>query len=84
MDILDANRGSGWGLATALLQSRRTTTPSFEREGSGDYGYGYDNDDDDDDREDGGGWEGGPGDVMGMSLASTRGVLSLPYFTEEA
>lgn len=79
MEVLDANQGSGWGLATALLQARRPTTSKFE---TGDFGYGYGYDDEEE--EDGGGWEGGPGDVMGMSLASTRGVLSLPYFIDEA
>lgn len=74
MEVLDANRGSGWGLATALLQARGTTSSNFERRGgSGDYDGGD-------------GREGGPGEARGggMSMASTRGVLSLPYFTEAA
>lgn len=72
VEVLDADRGSGWGLATALLQARGTTASNFDRRG--DYGdYGED--------EDFG--EGGPGEARGvsMSMASTRGVLSLPYFT---
>ena len=74
--MLDANRGSGWGLATALLQARGTTASNFGHGGGGGYG---------DEEEDGAedvGREGGPGEVKGLSMASTRGVLSLPYFTE--
>lgn len=74
VDVLDADRGSGWGLATALLQARGTAASNFERRGGGGYGdYGEDED----------GREGGPGEAKGvsMSMASTRGVLSLPYFT---
>eukprot|EP00752_Nemacystus_decipiens_P006659 g5987.t1 len=73
VEVLDADRGSGWGLATALLQARGTAASNFERRGGG-YGN-YDEDED--------GMEGGPGEVKGMSMsmASTRGVLSLPYFT---
>ncbi len=72
MEVLDANRGSGWGLATALLQARGAAASNFRRGG-----YGEDEDEEE-------GREGGPGEVkgMGMSMASTRGVLSLPYFTE--
>ncbi|CAN0000646.1 unnamed protein product, partial [Scytosiphon promiscuus] len=33
VEVLDDNQGSGWGLATALLQARRTTTSSFETGG---------------------------------------------------
>lgn len=73
MEVLDADRGSGWGLATALLQARGTAASNFERRG----GYGDYGEDDEDGR------EGGPGETKGvsMSMASTRGVLSLPYFT---
>eukprot|EP00903_Cladosiphon_okamuranus_P015363 g14189.t1 len=74
VEVLDADRGSGWGLATALLQARGTVASNFERRGGGGYGdYGEDED----------GMEGGPGEAKGvsMSMASTRGVLSLPYFT---
>lgn len=73
MEVLDADRGSGWGLATALLQARGTATSNFERRGGGYGDYGEDED----------GREGGPGEAKGvsMSMASTRGVLSLPYFT---
>lgn len=75
MEVLDANRGSGWGLATALLQARGAGASNFRRGGYGE-DLGLDQAED--------GREGGPGEVKGMSMsmASTRGVLSLPYFTE--
>lgn len=74
MEVLDADRGSGWGLATALLQARGTAASNFGGERGGEYGYG----------EESSAPEGGPGDAKGvsMSMASTRGVLSLPYFTD--
>ncbi|CBN77912.1 ATP binding protein, putative [Ectocarpus siliculosus] len=74
VEVLDADRGSGWGLATALLQARGTAASYFD---SGGYGGDYD-------YEEESAPEGGPGDAKGlsMSMASTRGVLSLPYFTD--
>ncbi|CAM9661541.1 unnamed protein product, partial [Laminaria digitata] len=86
VDVLDAQRGSGWGLAASLLMARGTAASAFGGGGGGG-GGGY-NDDDDYDDDDGygggggGGREGGPGEG-GASMVSTRGVLSLPYFVDK-
>lgn len=79
VDVLDARRGAGWGLAAALLGARgggRARTSS--------YGFG---DEEETERQ---GYDeerlmGGPGEARGASpsLVSTRAVLSLPYFKED-
>eukprot|EP00904_Undaria_pinnatifida_P003714 jgi/Undpi1/13343/HiC_scaffold_8.g03002.m1 len=85
VDVLDAQRGAGWGLAASLLGARGTAASAFGSGGGG----GGDYDDDGDDYGGGGGsggWEGGPGEVAGgggASMVSTRGVLSLPYFADK-
>lgn len=65
IEVLDADRGSGWGLATSLLAARGKPASAFG--------------DDGDDQEFEG--EGRPGEDLSVSMVSTRAVLSLPYFS---
>lgn len=68
IEVLDGKRGSGWGLAASLLGARESSSV-FGR-------GGFDDDSSGGERE-----EGGPGESMGgVSMVSTRAVLSLPYF----
>lgn len=70
IDVLDAQKGSGWSLATALLNARGATESNFGRAGGGSGGYL--------DEENRGGEE-----SASVSMVSTRAVLSLPYFTDK-
>lgn len=78
IDVLDAQRGSGWGLAGALLGARSVRSSTLR--GREDQGY-YGDDDDDDNRVDGSG-DGGSSSGRIPPMVSTRAVLSLPYFTD--
>lgn len=75
MAVLDSQRGSGWGLAAALLGARGTPSSAFGKRGYSGSGNGGDDGDDNE-------WEGGPGEAKDASMVSTRAVLSLPYFTD--
>lgn len=70
--VLDAERGSGWGLAGALLGARSVRSSALRRREDQGY-YGDDGGDDDGDGGDGGGE---------APMVSTRAVLSLPYFKD--
>lgn len=75
IEVLDSQKGSGWGLATALLNARGATGSNFGRGGGGGDGNGSGGYLDAEDRE--------GEESVGVSMVSTRAVLSLPYFTDK-